>query len=31
MKMPENTGATAPGSVNSTAPRAAIGANRMTL
>ena len=31
MKMPVNTGATAAGSVSSTAPRAAMGANRMTL
>lgn len=31
MKMPENTGATAAGSVRSTAASAAIGAKRMTL
>lgn len=31
MKMPEKTGATAAGSVSSTAPSAAIGANRITL
>lgn len=31
MKMPLNTGATADASVSSTAPRAATGANRITL
>lgn len=31
MKMPVKAGATADGSVSSTAPMAAMGANRMTL
>ena len=31
MNRPVNMGATRPGSVSSTAPMAAIGANRMTL
>ncbi|MNJ63327.1 hypothetical protein D3C77_592210 [compost metagenome] len=31
MKMPENTGASADGSVNNTAPMAAMGAHKMTL